>query len=151
MLTEKEKTIQLGKVLLREGYAVKLTVGGTSMFPSVRSRQVVKVIPADPRNLFAGDIVVFERGGQLIAHRLISLNKMQHTFITKGDFTIRRDPVLCEEDILGKIDAIYRGNKLISLDRPIHKIKGRLMARITRIMPPVVWLVSHLKRWRYSK
>ena len=98
--------------LLREGRKVRIPAGGVSMYPYLRKGDLLEVEPVSPKTLKRGDIIVFQRRQQLIAHRLRSINQSEglHEFIaiTIGDACIRDDEPIHSGNYLGKVTAYVR-------------------------------------------
>jgi hypothetical protein len=88
---------------------------------SVRRHNVVEALP--------GDIVLFEREGRLVAHRVVERticqDKMQ--WVTRGDSVGSNDaPVSCHE-LLGRVTAIERGSRRLT---PHQSSASRLISWI---------------------
>ncbi len=71
-MLEGRLALEAVKMLTGSANAPHLLIRGSSMSPLLRSPMVLKLAPSADNNRL-GDIVVFERGGQLIAHRITSL------------------------------------------------------------------------------
>lgn len=122
---------------------MKLNVNGNSMFPYLQDNELVKVEPVGAEQPRKGDIVVFERNGQLIAHRLIK--KKDNHYITKGDFCLKRDEPFSSDLLIGQITAIFRGDKVIVLNRFKHRLAGILLVRLEHVLP---WIIRILRKLR---
>ena len=61
------------------------------------------------------DIVVFNKSGRLIAHRIIYIPPSRKYFITKGDNKLKADGKIKKSQILGKVEAIKRNGQIIRL------------------------------------
>jgi len=99
---------------------------GYSMYPAIRSGDILITREAPARSVRPGDVVCLPRGRAYLAHRVISVKKdaSRATLITKGDNMITRDPPFtCEQDsVLVVTHARRRG-------RPPKKLRlGRLRA-----------------------
>lgn len=136
----------ISKKLLDEGYSVKLTVGGISMFPYLLSQEQVKVEPVKNRKIQVGDILVFQFDDKWVAHRLIKIK--ENHYITKGDFCIKKDTPLLREEIIGKISAVYRKNKEVGFNSPKRNRLNYVLAKISVFLPPLVWLSLKLNGLR---
>lgn len=86
-----------------------LTVLTGSMQPEINPGDVVAVVPVDPADLAAGDIVTFQPvSGEptLITHRIISVSQSSsgvRTFITRGDANSADDPQISAEQLQGRV------------------------------------------------
>lgn len=69
---------------LRAGRCTRLKVQSCSMQPLICKGSVVTVAPIS-KGLRVGDIVIFERGGLAIVHRLVARRRQNRLFIEKGD------------------------------------------------------------------
>ncbi len=61
------------------------------------------------------DIVVFNKSGRLIAHRIIYILPSGKYFITKGDNKLKADGKIKKSQILGKVEVIERNGQIIRL------------------------------------
>ena len=62
--------------LLQDGYKVNFSAPGHSMFPTIMANETIMVEPIDPETVSLADIVLYRTNGQLIAHRVISIEIM---------------------------------------------------------------------------
>ena len=108
---------------------------GNSMFPYLLENEVVKVIPFYKEEAKKGDIIVFKNSDGFVAHRLIDIDRKKNIYITKGDFCIKKDQPLVQQDIIGKISVVYRKDKEIDLNRYSMRIVNLFLARITGFLP----------------
>ena len=89
-------------------------IGSGSMEPNLKVNDIIMVKSVDKYNV--GDIVSFIRNGEIITHRIISINGDE--IITRGDANNTEDAPIKIGDILGK--KIYRfrftelGNNILS-------------------------------------
>jgi len=56
--------------LLRSGQSARFIARGGSMWPSVPARSQIEVEPCPAAQLRVGQLAAFERGGQVIVHRV---------------------------------------------------------------------------------
>jgi len=66
----------------------------------------------------------------------------QRYLLTQGDRNVYRDFPLSPQDVLGKVMSIERKGQLISLETPIYRLRGYLMARLSLGL----WILGVLKR-----
>ena len=81
----------------------------------------------------------------LTTHRVVQQGKDgdRRYLITKGDRNIYRDfPLVCPQDVLGKVTGIERNGQLISLETPFYRLRGYLKARLSLGL----WILGVLKR-----
>lgn len=77
-----------------------MVVVSGSMEPTLMTNDMIisKVVP--PEACEIGDIIIYQREGEYIIHRLIG--KHDTLFITKGDANFTEDPPFTGEDVVGK-------------------------------------------------
>ena len=59
--------------LLKNGYKVRFSAPGHSMFPTITDNETVVVEPIEPFAVHKGDIVLYRSNGELIAHRVMGI------------------------------------------------------------------------------
>jgi signal peptidase len=91
-----------------------ITYIGSSMFPTLKTGDILRVVQYSRRKIIAGDVIAFHspNGRAIIVHRVIAIDQI---FIqTKGDNNLRNDDwILSPNDILGQIVSVRRGEKNI--------------------------------------
>jgi hypothetical protein len=77
-----------------------------------------------------GDVVVFRRKGKLIAHRVLYIcdGDGGPAFITKGDGVSDLDPAVTADEMVGRVLAVKRGERYMSLDTAAWRTLGWLIA-----------------------
>lgn len=87
---------------LTEGQSVKLAFGGTSMLPTLRESDTLRLDPivADPQR---GDILLFRQGGMHIVHRLIACTDGR--YLMQGDNNYGTETV-GRQDLLARLTAV---------------------------------------------
>lgn len=103
--------------LLRQFGTAKLSVTGASMLPTIWPGDVLTVQRKKLGGLRAGQIVLAERDGQFIAHRIMSVDGDR--VITQGDSMPQRDPSLTLSEIQGKVVSILRNGREIPLEQSL--------------------------------
>lgn len=136
---------------------VRLTVISNSMWPVLRTGDVVSVQPIEPAVIRMGEIVVMRRGTDLITHRLIDSNG--EYWITRGDNAVFADAPMTRAACLGRVIAIEGAGPRIDLAQPrwvqLNQRLGRLnrapwrIQRAVRLTPTssslgirVAWLIG---------
>jgi signal peptidase I len=103
----------LGSELLRQGFMLRCCTIGSSMFPLIKTGNIVEIKPVRIEDLKIGDIVLYKSpAGPMVAHRLLkkSLRHGNMRLITKGDsFPWWAIEYVDSERVLGKLTAITRG------------------------------------------
>jgi len=80
-------------------------VSGSSMEPTITPGSIVIGIRDEPR---IGSIVVFNRNGSLVIHRVIQANSTH--IVTRGDACIENDPPISIKDVLCVISYYVKGD-----------------------------------------
>ncbi|MEM4922733.1 MAG: S26 family signal peptidase [Sulfolobales archaeon] len=79
-------------------------VSGSSMEPTIPPGSVVVGVRGDPG---IGSVVVFDRGGRLVVHRVVHANSTH--VVTRGDACVEDDPSTPVEDVLCVVVFHVRG------------------------------------------
>jgi len=121
----------IADALCRRG-AISLRVLGGSMWPWLRSGDVISVRREDPARIHPGDIVLFAREGRLFAHRVIrkAFCEGRAVLVTKGDALPRPDVPLSGDELLGRVVSFRRGRRRVALDTT----PGRALARAATLL-----------------
>jgi signal peptidase I len=98
------------EVLASFGQA-RLPVTGSSMFPCMRPGDLLE-IRRPSAAIQTGDVVVFERHGRLVVHRVV--DRTGDLLITRGDRLRHPDAPVSAAAILGCVTAIERRGRPIS-------------------------------------
>ena len=134
--------------LLKEGHVIRSWAVGESMAPCIKRGDVLVVKPVALEEARIGDIVAFRRDESrsvLTTHRVVQQgnNGGRPYLITKGDRNPYRDfPLVSSQEVLGKVVGIERKGQLISLETPIYRVRGYLIARLSLGL----WILGVLKR-----
>ena len=94
---------QFADELLASGIAFRFQARGRSMFPAIKDGEILQVEPVSVAGLKRGDIVLFRKGTEFKAHRII--RRSAGMFITRGDTGITEDAEVNADDVLGKVVA----------------------------------------------
>ncbi len=109
-----------------------LETRGTSMRPLVGPGGLMLVeFGAQPTEV--GEIVVFERYGGIVAHRIVGRRVLEgrDRFIVKGDAEAYFDPPIGRDDVLGVVRGVRRGDGPIQR-RGIGGRSSKVIARVSR-------------------
>ncbi|HTP10130.1 MAG TPA: signal peptidase I [Anaerolineae bacterium] len=129
------RTVELSEVL-------RLTVTSDSMRPLLQVGDVVVVQPIEPRTLRPGDVIVVQRDGAWITHRLVTVDA--RGWYTHGDNARTSDAAASADEIIGRVIAIERGDQTIDLQQPHWRAIDR---RINRIQRWQMHLFATLRQW----
>ncbi len=129
------------RAVLEAGGELRLAVNGTSMRPLLRAGDYLVIQPFDapPR---VGEVVVYSRGGQLWAHRLLARSRDGNYLLTKGDARGRPDSPLLPQDLIGLAVAMERNGRV----RQLGGLASRLTGLAVSLTAPAAILGRHLAR-----
>ena len=122
---------------LRADGSVCFKVLGASMFPWIRSGDLVFVRSFAYEQASRGDVVLFERAGRLFVHRVIraaaaAAGGESGALITKGDALDAEDEPVTRAEFLGRVIRVHRGDRHIDMGSIGRVMMGRLIARFSR-------------------
>jgi signal peptidase I len=123
---------------LRADGSVCFRVLGASMFPWIRSGDLVFVRSFSYEQASRGDVVLYEREGRLFVHRVIKSAvvgtgaKPSGALITKGDALDGEDEAVTRAEFLGRVIRLHRGDRHIDMESMGRVMIGRLIARFSR-------------------
>ncbi|MFH1062916.1 MAG: hypothetical protein V1747_08570 [Candidatus Omnitrophota bacterium] len=112
--------------ILRKGN-LQITVIGNSMYPFLKSRDIIQLVPCRVEQLAVGEIVLTYNGSRMLCHRVFKINKA--SFQTKADALIFPDLPVREQDLIGKVAEKKSGRKRIRLDTNSARRSGFLISR----------------------
>jgi signal peptidase len=123
---------ELAAEMVRSSGHAWMCVSGTSMAPAVRPGDLLLVEHTAATKVSRGEIVVFARGGRLIAHRVVDAigNPRAQYLITRGDRTRRNDGLVSGKELLGRVKSIERGRNRFRPDsrpNPLQRAVGLLL------------------------
>lgn len=110
---------------------LRLTVTSDSMRPLLRAGDRVVVQPIEPHALRPGAVIVVQRGGQWITHRLVAVD--ERGWHTHGDNTRQADEAAGAAEIVGRVSAIERGEHTIDLQQPRWRAVEQRINRVQRL------------------
>lgn len=118
---------------------LRLRAHGSSMFPVIRSGDVLSIRYCTTEALQPRDVVLVADGDRLFAHRLIEkrLRNDEWFLITRGDSHWRCDPPRAASTLLGQVVAVKRNGRV--LDAPFSttladRVYGLAASESTRLM-----------------
>ncbi len=105
---------------------------GASMFPSLRQGDLLRVEAVAVDAIKPGQIVAVHFNQRLVAHRVVNVRRPPGAgpeILGRGDFLLSPVHSMPVEGILGRVVALRRGGRTISLDGPVRCWTARLWAR----------------------
>lgn len=107
--TEQMAKCKLAATVLRRFGILRLRVTGRSMLPSIWPGDILLIHRRDIRQVFPGNIVLFSREGQLIAHRIVAMLDTPENpgLLTQGDSLSLPDSPVSSAELLGKVAFIF--------------------------------------------
>ncbi|MFH2100060.1 MAG: signal peptidase I [Pseudomonadota bacterium] len=98
--------------LRAQGLRVRVRVTGGSMFPAIRSGDVVTLAPLDPGSARPGDVVLFrDVSDRLVLHRVLETGTRpdgEPWVRTRGDSAAGEDLPVSGDRVLGRTEAVER-------------------------------------------
>jgi hypothetical protein len=127
--------IEVLRESLRKNGEARIRVHGGSMWPWLRPEDEVLIRADEFARVAPGRIILFAREDRLFAHRVLrrARGEPDHArcLVTKGDTLAETDAPVREAEFLGRVVAVRRGGREISLDTFPQAALGRLCALLT--------------------
>lgn len=130
--------------------AAPLSILSGSMEPSLSPGDLVVVRPVEPADVRTGDVVSFQpRAGDptLVTHRVLGVTtdaEGRRTFSTRGDANQRNDPMVAQEQVMGKVMYALplAGHVNSALADPGLRRWGGVMLVGYSVLGAVLWLLD---------
>ena len=115
------------------------------MYPLFKKGDFIFIEPVDIKHVSVGDIIVCRRGRRMAAHRLIKIcrDSGRKILVTKGDTFSEFDEPVYSENVLGRITAIERRGRHISINRGLYGVINIFCAKLS---PFSKWIYPPLRR-----
>jgi signal peptidase I len=110
--------LELAAEVLRGAGELRFIARGASMVPTIYAGDVLWVRRQPISEIRHGEVALWSRDGSFCAHRVIRLSanaNEQKTVVTRGDALMQNDPVVHENEFLGRVFAIERRGRRIEL------------------------------------
>ena len=106
--------------VLRDYGRLRIRALGTSMLPTLWPGDVLGIERIDGGEVCGGDVVLFERCGQLFAHRVVAAwgFGQRRMVRTQGDSVSHTDRPFRASEVLGRVEVVDRAGHQIPLGRP---------------------------------
>ena len=112
----KKLIVDFAESILENNHTLGIRTTGYSMYPALRPGDIGHIEKCMPTEIKVGDVVVFKSNGKLIAHRLVAIDDVAGTFLTKGDKNKFFDTPFATDAFVGKITSFERKGRKISID-----------------------------------
>ncbi|HID87110.1 MAG TPA: signal peptidase I [Anaerolineae bacterium] len=149
MLTPQQNLVagHLIRERMAKGTTFRFRVISNSMAPMIRAGDRVTVSRVGVEDLRRGDIVLYVVGETFHTHRLLSVRREDGAMflVTKGDNALSPDQPWREEQLLGKVVAIGRGERWVDLESRPWRAANRLLGALAQ------WEVALLRAGRALK
>ena len=147
---------QLAESLLTNGNGFKIRVNGGSMSPVLRTGDMIYVEPVKADELAVGDILLFKRAGDMVAHRLIEKigtatvfrrknGRCPYFFFTKGDTFPYLDDRIEGKDVIGRVYAVEKHGRMLDLRKGTFSVLNKLAHKLS---PLTALLYGVIRRYR---
>lgn len=130
--------LRLATEILTRGEVLRFRARGGSMYPWIKSGDLVEVEPIQASGVRLGDSVLCRHGeNRAIVHRVISIGTQQGVTVltTKGDSARLPDRPVLPEQVLGRVVAIHKGATRVQVGRGWGRLLGRLWVSLSPVMP----------------
>jgi len=110
----------VAEVLSTSG-SVRIKAHGASMLPAVWPGDILLVRREDCSDASPGNIILFGRQGQLVAHRVVERRTCPDgvQWVTRGDSIGVADAPVLPQELLGRVVAIDRGTRTLTTEQSI--------------------------------
>ena len=119
--------------IIDAGGAVRLTVTGRSMFPTLVEKRD-SVILIKPGKLKKSDIILYQRtNGDYVLHRIVNVKK--GGFALCGDNQTAIEFPIYENQVIAVVSAIIRKGKIIEKNNITYKISAMIWTNFISLRP----------------
>jgi len=132
---------------MAQGTPFRFRVISGSMAPLIAAGDEIVVEQAGADRLRRGDIVLYTVGGTFHTHRLLARRRHGGAIllVTKGDAALNPDQPWREEQLLGKVVAIKRGDRTIDLGGGNWRVMNRLLGVLAALQVAAFRLARRVK------
>lgn len=107
--------------LLNEYGSFLYPCAGNSMLPLLRpGRDVVEICKVDAERYRKYDVVLYKRGDLYILHRILRVGEKD--YVIAGDHNFQLEYGISDDQILGRVRTIIRGNKKVAVSNLGYKL-----------------------------
>jgi hypothetical protein len=150
MIIPARELMPLIRLALERQQHVRLTATGSSMFPFIRSGDVVELEPLPPQPV-AGDIVLAQCAAvsgveRYVLHRVVRIEG--EVFFLRGDSQPYAEGPFTPQDILGRVTRIFRHGRSHRLNSGFWRYFGLSW---NRSAPLNLWLFQLARQFRSDR
>lgn len=126
--------------LLIEGYAVRFSAPGRSMYPTILDGDVITVHPVDASMIRRGHILLCRYKGRVIAHRVVRIEYRDGEsprFTLRGDSQCAPEEMVDAGEVLGMVRSVERNGRSIDVSRSrssLPRIARSLVSRLRQLL-----------------
>jgi len=132
------KTLLFEDILLFDGQHI-YTANGTSMLPLIKQHHDVITLERKPGTYKKRDAVLFKRdNGQYVLHRIIKKKGDKYDIVGDHQYQIERN--IREDQILGVLTSVDKGNKIIKISDKKYKYYVHLWMDYFPIRCAILWV-----------
>ncbi len=117
------RSVELGDIIKTKGIYVG-TVNGKSMFPMLRNKKDTVIIRPLTGNLKKYDIILYRKRSMYVLHRIVKITSSG--YIICGDNCVNLETDVTDEQIVGRLEGFYRGERQISMNSFVYKLYSRI-------------------------
>lgn len=130
--------LDLSAELLNLGCRIRFRPGGHSMQPTIRDGEVITVEPIDALAVRRGDILFYrDHRSRVVVHRVVGIEIREEAggvvFTLCGDASPACDEPVLAEQILGRVVAVERAGRRVSLIGHMANFKRAAYRRAVRL------------------
>lgn len=112
--------------ILATGVAAQFRASGDSMYPAIKSDDLVEVERVDSSTIRRGDVVLVRLPRGLTAHRIVHIARDGETlrFVMRGDNTPAEDEPFTESQIVGRVRTPRRWPGWFAMRRVLRRLRA---------------------------
>jgi hypothetical protein len=111
---------------------VHLRAAGRSMLPAIAPGDILDIEYAAPERIQVGDIILYDAGGRLLAHRVVTkiVDREAVRLVARGDSHWWADPSIDASKVIGRVVGIARDPASGRAAGPARRIWRGLRRRV---------------------
>lgn len=151
MIINNDVLIGLIRKTVDGGLSLRLNVRGFSMAPFIKDRDMVTIKKFGGRaHIWGTPAVYIHRCGKLVVHRVVGMRGKY--YMLKADNSLAPDGYIPQEDLLGRVVRIERGNVDVSFCLGSSRFPLAIMSRFN-VLPRMLRLYRLLRSaaWKYKR